>query len=82
MTVAIILLVVGAIQTVWMIWAIRADAAATHLSLIEAAVLKAGGAEPLPKSKLALAFDRLLLWVGLVLGLFFLAVGLFLIFAE
>ena len=76
MITGIVLLGLGIIQIIWMVWAIRTDAASNRVSLIEAAILKAGDAEPLPKSRLGLALDRILLWLGLLLGSAMSAVGL------
>jgi hypothetical protein len=68
-------LAIGLLQTVWTIWAIKTDAPATYLSLIEAAILKVTKTEPLPKSRVGLAFDRFMLWIGLILGLVFISIG-------
>lgn len=82
MTKGIVLILIGVVQTVWMTWAIRTDAAANRISVIEAAILKIGNAEPLPKSRLGLAFDRLLQWVGLIFGLLIFALGLLFVWVE
>ncbi|MBA3512710.1 hypothetical protein [Sphingomonas sp.] len=82
MTLALILFVGGLLQTTYAVWAIRTDDAKKNINLIEAAVHKVAGSEPLPKSRLGLAFDRSMEWAVLLLGLVFLAFGSLLLWAE
>ena len=82
MTTGIILLALSIGQIAWMVWAIRSNTAETHISLVEAAILKVGNAEPLPKSRLGIIFDKIQLWAGLVLGIVMAGLGLLFIFVE
>jgi hypothetical protein len=80
--IGIIFLAVGLIQSAWAVWAIRTDASNDHISLIETGILKATKTEPLPKSRIGLAFDRVLAWVILLLGLCFTVTGLLILSLE
>jgi hypothetical protein len=75
MTLGLVFFFGGLLQTIYALWAIRADAAKNHISLIEAAALKITDSEPLPQSRLGLAFDRVAQWAVLLMGIIFLAIG-------
>jgi hypothetical protein len=78
----LVLVILGALQIAWMIWAIRTDAASTKVSIVEAAILKVADAEPLPKSRAGIAFDRLQIWMGLALGVVIFGLGILVLSVE
>ena len=78
----ILLLAFGVVLSAWTVKAIRSDWASTRINVIEAAILKIGDAEPLPKSRLGVAWDRLQTWMCLGLGLAMIGLGLVFLFVE
>ena len=76
MTTGIVLLALGLLFVALAIKSIRSDWASTRISVIEAAILKVGEAEPLPKSRVGIAWDRFQAWMGLVFGLAMVGLGL------
>jgi hypothetical protein len=82
MTLGLILLVGGLLQSAWAAWAIRTDASKDHVSLIEGAILKLTESDPSPGSRVGLAFDRVMEWIALLFGLVFLVAGFLILLAE
>ena len=64
----------------WMLWrgisGLRTKSYEDGISLIEAAVLKATGEEPLPITPYDRAFGKLTCWMMIIFGVFFAGVGL------
>ena len=82
MTLGLILLIGGLLQSAWAVWAIKTDASKDHVSLIEGAILKITGSDPLPKSRIGLAFDHVMEWIAVLFGLVFLGAGSLILLAE
>jgi len=61
---------------------LRTRAYENGVSVIELAILKATGSEPLPITKWDVSFNRTAAWLSIIFGFFFLALGIFVVGAS
>jgi hypothetical protein len=79
MTIGFVLLILGAIQTVWMIWRIR-KYDPNRVSVLETALHDIARTQMRPKTRLGILIERSSYWCGLLMGLVLMGLGL--IFAN